>query len=181
MYTVLHAGLLLCYLKLQRTDIYWGLTFFDLKDSSSRRDVKFTVEFFCLQMFSAAVSQPCCSWTRLTDAKGTTPSPRNKHSCWVHGDRCVRSVGPSNASRGCCSWSANCRRVFLRCRRMFSGSDFYRLRIFCHPSHLNERHWLLLQIDLLWRVRMQDDGGCTELVVVQLHRRRHVLGEYLPL
>ncbi|XP_037547154.1 kelch domain-containing protein 1 [Nematolebias whitei] len=41
------------------------------------------------QMFSADVSQPCCSWTRLTDAKGTTPSPRNKHSCWVHGERLI--------------------------------------------------------------------------------------------
>ncbi|XP_072229178.1 kelch domain-containing protein 1-like [Leuresthes tenuis] len=41
------------------------------------------------QMFSIDVSQPCCSWKRVTDTKGTTPSPRNKHSCWVHRDRLI--------------------------------------------------------------------------------------------
>ncbi|XP_068439728.1 kelch domain-containing protein 1-like isoform X1 [Clinocottus analis] len=29
------------------------------------------------------------SWRKLTDTKGTTPSPRNKHSCWVHRDRLI--------------------------------------------------------------------------------------------
>ncbi|KAM4524359.1 kelch domain-containing protein 1-like [Odontesthes bonariensis] len=41
------------------------------------------------QMFSIDVSQPCYSWKRVTDTKGTTPSPRNKHSCWVHRDRLI--------------------------------------------------------------------------------------------
>ncbi|XP_047464736.1 kelch domain-containing protein 1-like [Mugil cephalus] len=41
------------------------------------------------QMFSVDLSTQCCSWVRLTDTKGTTPSPRNKHSCWVHKDRLI--------------------------------------------------------------------------------------------
>ncbi|CAI5658273.1 kelch domain-containing protein 1 isoform X1 [Oreochromis niloticus] len=41
------------------------------------------------QMFSVDLSEPCCSWKRVTDTKGTTPSPRNKHSCWVHRDRLI--------------------------------------------------------------------------------------------
>ncbi|XP_041830336.1 kelch domain-containing protein 1-like [Melanotaenia boesemani] len=39
------------------------------------------------QMFNVELSE--CSWKRVTDAKGKTPSPRNKHSCWVHRDRLV--------------------------------------------------------------------------------------------
>uniref|UniRef100_A0A3Q1F4I7 Uncharacterized protein n=1 Tax=Acanthochromis polyacanthus TaxID=80966 RepID=A0A3Q1F4I7_9TELE len=42
------------------------------------------------QMFVVDLSEVCCSWRKLTDTKGTTPSPRNKHSCWVHRDRSVR-------------------------------------------------------------------------------------------
>uniref|UniRef100_A0A3B4ZE25 Kelch domain containing 1 n=1 Tax=Stegastes partitus TaxID=144197 RepID=A0A3B4ZE25_9TELE len=42
------------------------------------------------QMFTVDLSEVCCSWRRVTDTKGTTPSPRNKHSCWVHRDRSVR-------------------------------------------------------------------------------------------
>ncbi|KAM6897618.1 kelch domain-containing protein 1-like [Xenentodon cancila] len=41
------------------------------------------------QMFSVDVSQPCLSWKRMTETKGKTPSPRNKHSCWVHRDRII--------------------------------------------------------------------------------------------
>ncbi|MED6233134.1 hypothetical protein ATANTOWER_007195 [Ataeniobius toweri] len=41
------------------------------------------------QMFSVDVAQPCCSWTRVTETKGTTPSPRNQHSCWVHRGRLI--------------------------------------------------------------------------------------------
>ncbi|XP_061120771.1 kelch domain-containing protein 1-like [Syngnathus typhle] len=41
------------------------------------------------QMFSVDLTQQCYSWKKVMEAKGTTPSPRNKHSCWVHGDRLV--------------------------------------------------------------------------------------------
>uniref|UniRef100_A0A8D3CLK0 Kelch domain-containing protein 1 n=2 Tax=Scophthalmus maximus TaxID=52904 RepID=A0A8D3CLK0_SCOMX len=41
------------------------------------------------QMFSVDLSEPRCSWKHVTDAKGTTPSPRNKHTCWVHRDRLI--------------------------------------------------------------------------------------------
>ncbi|XP_030019026.1 kelch domain-containing protein 1-like [Sphaeramia orbicularis] len=41
------------------------------------------------QMFSVDLTKPCYSWKKLTDTKGTTPSPRNKHSCWVHRDRLI--------------------------------------------------------------------------------------------
>ncbi|KAM9424584.1 kelch domain-containing protein 1-like [Pholidichthys leucotaenia] len=41
------------------------------------------------QMFSVDVSEQCCSWKRVTGTKGTTPSPRSKHSCWVHRDRLI--------------------------------------------------------------------------------------------
>ncbi|XP_008289728.1 kelch domain-containing protein 1-like [Stegastes partitus] len=41
------------------------------------------------QMFTVDLSEVCCSWRRVTDTKGTTPSPRNKHSCWVHRDRLI--------------------------------------------------------------------------------------------
>ncbi|XP_024857884.1 kelch domain-containing protein 1-like isoform X1 [Kryptolebias marmoratus] len=58
-----------------------------LQTSCTNQDVCFPP--FLKKMFSADVSQPCCSWTRLTDAKGTTPSPRNEHSCWVHRERLI--------------------------------------------------------------------------------------------
>ncbi|XP_077406107.1 kelch domain-containing protein 1-like [Vanacampus margaritifer] len=41
------------------------------------------------QMFSVDLKQQCYLWKKVMAAKGTTPSPRNKHSCWVHGDRLV--------------------------------------------------------------------------------------------
>ncbi|KAM9715714.1 kelch domain-containing protein 1-like [Menidia menidia] len=41
------------------------------------------------QMFSVDVSEPRPSWRRVTDTKGATPSPRSKHSCWVHRDRLI--------------------------------------------------------------------------------------------
>ncbi|XP_019962343.2 kelch domain-containing protein 1-like isoform X1 [Paralichthys olivaceus] len=41
------------------------------------------------QMFSVDLSESCCSWKKVTDTRGTTPSPRNKHSCWVHRDRLI--------------------------------------------------------------------------------------------
>lgn len=51
-----------------------------------------------LQMFSVDLSEPRCSWKHVTDAKGTTPSPRNKHTCWVHRDRSVLSAGVTPAT-----------------------------------------------------------------------------------
>ncbi|KAF1373607.1 hypothetical protein PFLUV_G00240660 [Perca fluviatilis] len=41
------------------------------------------------QMFSVDLREQNCLWKKVTDAKGTTPSPRNKHSCWVHRDRLI--------------------------------------------------------------------------------------------
>ncbi|KAL7372910.1 hypothetical protein ABVT39_023941 [Epinephelus coioides] len=41
------------------------------------------------QMYSIDLTEPSCSWKKLTDTKGATPSPRNKHSCWVHRDRLI--------------------------------------------------------------------------------------------
>ncbi|XP_038152852.1 kelch domain-containing protein 1-like [Cyprinodon tularosa] len=48
-----------------------------------------TPDGYSNQMYSVDVVEPCCSWTRLSDTKGTTPSPRNKHSCWVHRGRLI--------------------------------------------------------------------------------------------
>lgn len=53
----------------------------------------------CLQMFSLDFTEPCYSWKKVTDTTGTTPSPRNKHSCWVHRDRSVLSVRKSQLER----------------------------------------------------------------------------------
>uniref|UniRef100_A0A3P9IPU5 Kelch domain containing 1 n=1 Tax=Oryzias latipes TaxID=8090 RepID=A0A3P9IPU5_ORYLA len=41
------------------------------------------------QMFSVDMSKPCCSWRKVLNSTGKTPSPRNKHSCWVHKDRLI--------------------------------------------------------------------------------------------
>lgn len=41
------------------------------------------------QMFSVDLTEQSFSWKKVTDTKGTTPSPRNKHSCWVHQDRLI--------------------------------------------------------------------------------------------
>ncbi|XP_058477817.1 kelch domain-containing protein 1-like [Solea solea] len=40
-------------------------------------------------MFSVDLTEPHYSWNKVTDAKGKTPSPRQKHSCWVHRDRLI--------------------------------------------------------------------------------------------
>ncbi|KAE8283954.1 Kelch domain-containing protein 1 [Larimichthys crocea] len=41
------------------------------------------------QMFSLDLTEQLYSWKMVTDTNGTTPSPRNKHSCWVHRDRLI--------------------------------------------------------------------------------------------
>ncbi|XP_061666731.1 kelch domain-containing protein 1-like isoform X1 [Syngnathoides biaculeatus] len=41
------------------------------------------------QLFSVDLTQHCYSWKKVTAAKGTTPSPRSNHSCWVYGGRLV--------------------------------------------------------------------------------------------
>ncbi|TNN84813.1 Kelch domain-containing protein 1 [Liparis tanakae] len=44
------------------------------------------------EMFSVDLSEErstSYSWKKVTDTKGTTLSPRNKHSCWVHRDRLI--------------------------------------------------------------------------------------------
>ncbi|CAL8306145.1 unnamed protein product [Boreogadus saida] len=41
------------------------------------------------QFFSVDLTEECYTWRRKTDTNGTTPSPRNKHSCWVHKDRLI--------------------------------------------------------------------------------------------
>lgn len=41
------------------------------------------------QMFSVDVTDQSCSWKKVTDTNGPTPSPRNKHSSWVHRDRLI--------------------------------------------------------------------------------------------
>ncbi|XP_029312521.1 kelch domain-containing protein 1-like [Cottoperca gobio] len=41
------------------------------------------------QMFSVDLTEQSFSWKRVTNTKGTTPSPRNEHSCWVHRERFI--------------------------------------------------------------------------------------------
>nr|XP_057934213.1 kelch domain-containing protein 1-like isoform X2 [Doryrhamphus excisus] len=41
------------------------------------------------KMFSVDLMQQCYVWKKVTASKGTPPSPRTKHSCWVHGDRLI--------------------------------------------------------------------------------------------
>ncbi|KAJ3608048.1 hypothetical protein NHX12_025098 [Muraenolepis orangiensis] len=41
------------------------------------------------QFFRVDLTEARYTWRRITDAKGTTPSPRNKHTCWVHTDRLI--------------------------------------------------------------------------------------------
>ncbi|KAL6094560.1 uncharacterized protein ACO6RY_15940 [Pungitius sinensis] len=41
------------------------------------------------EMFSVDVTEQSYSWRKVIDTKGATPSPRNKHSCWVHRDRLI--------------------------------------------------------------------------------------------
>ncbi|XP_040032597.2 kelch domain-containing protein 1 [Gasterosteus aculeatus] len=44
---------------------------------------------YASEMFSVDLAEESYSWKKVTDAKGTTPSPRNKHSCWVHRGRLI--------------------------------------------------------------------------------------------
>ncbi|XP_054609066.1 kelch domain-containing protein 1-like [Dunckerocampus dactyliophorus] len=41
------------------------------------------------KMFSVDLMQQCYLWKKVPASKGTPPSPRTKHSCWVHGDRLI--------------------------------------------------------------------------------------------
>uniref|UniRef100_UPI0037E9B093 kelch domain-containing protein 1-like n=1 Tax=Semicossyphus pulcher TaxID=241346 RepID=UPI0037E9B093 len=41
------------------------------------------------QMYTLDLTEQHYTWRKLTDTAGTTPSPRNKHSCWVHKDRLI--------------------------------------------------------------------------------------------
>ncbi|XP_069016252.1 kelch domain-containing protein 1-like isoform X1 [Embiotoca jacksoni] len=41
------------------------------------------------QMYSVDLSEQRFSWKRVTDTKGSTPSPRYKHSCWTHRNRLI--------------------------------------------------------------------------------------------
>lgn len=41
------------------------------------------------QMYSVDLTEEKYTWRKLSDTTGTTPSPRNKHSCWVHRDRII--------------------------------------------------------------------------------------------
>ncbi|XP_061562741.1 kelch domain-containing protein 1-like isoform X1 [Phycodurus eques] len=41
------------------------------------------------QLFSVDLTQHCYMWKKVLAAKGTTPSPRSNHTCWVYGDRLV--------------------------------------------------------------------------------------------
>ncbi|KAK2884522.1 kelch domain-containing protein 1-like isoform X2 [Channa argus] len=41
------------------------------------------------QMFSLDLTEQCYSWKKVTDTKGMTPSPRNKHTSWIHRDRLI--------------------------------------------------------------------------------------------
>ncbi|KAG7277566.1 hypothetical protein CRUP_013884 [Coryphaenoides rupestris] len=70
-------------------------------------------------MMSVDLTEASYTWRRITDTKGTTPSPRSKHSCWVHKDRLlyfggygcktiqeVRDVSPLSFIMEETSWSA---------------------------------------------------------------------------
>ncbi|XP_010902631.1 kelch domain-containing protein 1 [Esox lucius] len=41
------------------------------------------------QLYSASLLDGCYTWKRVKDAQGNTPSPRDKHTCWVHRDRLI--------------------------------------------------------------------------------------------
>lgn len=66
--------------------IIWSEVFLSV-DRNGFIDWRSICLFFCLQMFSVDLTEPHYSWRKVTDTNGTTPSPRNKHSCWVHRDR----------------------------------------------------------------------------------------------
>ncbi|XP_028332886.1 kelch domain-containing protein 1-like [Gouania willdenowi] len=41
------------------------------------------------QVYNIDTSEQPCTWRKVTNTKGMTPSPRNKHSCWVYKDRLI--------------------------------------------------------------------------------------------
>lgn len=46
-------------------------------------------EGYTNDMFTVDLRSDCYVWKRLMNPNGKTPSPRNKHSCWVHRDRLI--------------------------------------------------------------------------------------------
>ncbi|XP_056914474.1 kelch domain-containing protein 1-like isoform X2 [Takifugu flavidus] len=59
------------------------------------------------EMFSCVLTEQNYTWKRATDTKGTTPSPRINHSCWVHRDRLIYfgGYGPKTLSQNTSSAS----------------------------------------------------------------------------
>ncbi|XP_062330424.1 kelch domain-containing protein 1-like isoform X1 [Osmerus eperlanus] len=41
------------------------------------------------QLYSVDLKKESCIWKKVTDTIGTAPSPRDKHSCWVHRNRLI--------------------------------------------------------------------------------------------
>ncbi|KAM4624578.1 kelch domain-containing protein 1-like [Polymixia lowei] len=41
------------------------------------------------ELYSVDLAEQSYTWKKITNARGTTPSPRSKHSCWVHRDRLI--------------------------------------------------------------------------------------------
>lgn len=75
--------------------IIWSEVFLSV-DRNGFIDWRSICLFFCLQMFSVDLTEPHYSWRKVTDTNGTTPSPRNKHSCWVHRDRSAPPLGSTS-------------------------------------------------------------------------------------
>lgn len=81
-------------------------------------------------MFSLDLTEQLYSWKMVTDTNGTTPSPRNKHSCWVHRDRSVWESCSSFSSKvllivyllfkNVCSQPYTCE-MLSRCRLIYFG------------------------------------------------------------
>ncbi|KAM9831208.1 LOW QUALITY PROTEIN: kelch domain-containing protein 1-like [Neosynchiropus ocellatus] len=46
-------------------------------------------EGYTNEMYSIDLTDVGCFWTKVTDTKGQTPSPRCQHSSWVHRDRII--------------------------------------------------------------------------------------------
>ncbi|KAM8888765.1 kelch domain-containing protein 1-like isoform 1-T1 [Synchiropus picturatus] len=46
-------------------------------------------EGYTNEMYSMDITDVCCSWRKVTDTKGPTPSPRCQHTSWVHRDRII--------------------------------------------------------------------------------------------
>lgn len=71
------------------------------------------------QMFSVDLTEQCCSWKKVTDAEGTTPSPRTKHSSWAHRDRSVRLQGEPGFTL--LLYNFVCERIPSWCRLIYFG------------------------------------------------------------